>query len=94
MLEKKYPSFSNSPRVQKIARLAKEYKGTASSYLDIGCGDGSIAAHLGKILGSQEVIGVEIEQESLDRAVKAGRITRGFCLDIGVSSFEKRKCRG
>ncbi|MCL0079866.1 methyltransferase domain-containing protein [Dehalococcoidia bacterium] len=82
---KSYPTVANSPRLRKVAKLAMKHKKYASVVLDIGCGDGNFTAHLGKLLQSQEIIGIDISLNdalALDRSIKQGYITKGFCLDV------------
>jgi len=82
MSEKIFPSLKDSLRVKKVINLAMAYNCSAKSYLDVGCGDGSIAMDMGNTLNSKEVIGVDICHESLESAIENRRLTRTLCLDI------------
>jgi SAM-dependent methyltransferase len=82
-----YPSAINSPRVRSVMALAKKHKAIAETFVDLGCGNGSIAADLGRLLSCRDVIGIEIESEPVNIALREGRISKGFCLDIGKDSL-------
>jgi SAM-dependent methyltransferase len=49
------------PRVERVARALAAQIGRASSLLDIGCGDGTVAFSIAKKVGADRVAGVDIK---------------------------------
>jgi SAM-dependent methyltransferase len=92
-----YPGINTSPRLAKVARLARKYASGARSLLDIGCGDGTFAAELRHLLGAQEAVGVEVSSAAAEAANKRGvaaqvvDIDKG-CLPFGDASFDLVYC--
>lgn len=74
------------PRVQRIARVMGELIGHADSLLDVGCGDGSLAAATARAVGASEVCGVDValrESLPIDAVAYDGRR-----LPFGDNRFE------
>jgi SAM-dependent methyltransferase len=49
------------PRVDRVARAVAEQIGRASSVLDVGCGDGTVARDVAERVGASRVAGVDIK---------------------------------
>jgi SAM-dependent methyltransferase len=49
------------PRVERIARALAGQIGRASSILDVGCGDGTVARDVAERVGAARVVGVDIK---------------------------------
>ncbi len=49
------------PRVERVARALAAQIGRAASLLDIGCGDGTVAADIASRVGAARVAGVDIK---------------------------------
>jgi SAM-dependent methyltransferase len=49
------------PRVERVARALAGQIGRASSILDVGCGDGTIARDVAGRVGAQRVVGVDVK---------------------------------
>jgi SAM-dependent methyltransferase len=49
------------PRVERVSRALADQIGTASSLLDIGCGDGTVARGIGARVGATRIAGVDIK---------------------------------
>ncbi|MEP7121276.1 MAG: class I SAM-dependent methyltransferase [Byssovorax sp.] len=48
------------PRVERVTRSLAAQIGRAASLLDIGCGDGSVAAGIGAAVGARTIAGVDV----------------------------------
>jgi len=83
-----YPGINTSPRLAKVARLARKYASGARSLLDIGCGDGTFAAELRHLLGAQEAVGVEVCSAAAEAANKRGVAAQVVDIDKGYLPFE------
>lgn len=83
-----YPGINTSPRLAKVARLARKYASGARSLLDIGCGDGTFAAELRHLLGAQEAVGVEVSSAAAEAANKHGVAAQVVDIDKGNLPFE------
>jgi SAM-dependent methyltransferase len=49
------------PRVDRVARALAAQIGEARSLLDIGCGDGTVAAQIGAAVGATRIAGVDVK---------------------------------
>jgi ubiquinone/menaquinone biosynthesis C-methylase UbiE len=71
------------PRVRRVAQALAPLiaeAGGARSVLDVGCGDGSIAARVGRAVGAERVVG-------LDVALRDELAIEAFAYDGGVLPF-------
>jgi len=68
------------PRVREALNILREYKIRATTYLDLGCGDGRITEEVARIVGAKEVFGVDIDHDVLEKARLRGIKT--FRLDL------------
>lgn len=74
------------PRTGRVAQALAEHLGQASSLLDVGCGDGSVARDLGARVGATRVVGVDVHvQPGAAIDVKA---YDGERLPFDTGSFE------
>jgi SAM-dependent methyltransferase len=49
------------PRVERVARALAAQIGQASSLLDVGCGDGTVARGIGARVGAAKIAGVDVK---------------------------------
>jgi SAM-dependent methyltransferase len=49
------------PRVERVARALARQIGRASSLLDLGCGDGTVARDIGALVGASRIAGVDVK---------------------------------
>jgi len=71
------------PRVRRVAQALAPLiaqAGGARSLLDVGCGDGSIAARVGQAVGAERVVGLDVALRD-DSAIEA------FAYDGGLLPF-------
>ncbi len=83
-----YPTISTSPRLSRVARLARKYASGSRRLLDIGCGDGVFAAELRELLGARDACGIDISQSAVDVANKHGVAAQVVDIDKGNLPFE------
>ncbi|MFQ5879349.1 MAG: class I SAM-dependent methyltransferase [Dehalococcoidia bacterium] len=74
-------------RVRKVESLFRTHLGRAQRLLDIGCGDGTIAAFLGHALGAEEVRGVEVSPRWAELARRRGVDATAFDIESGPLPF-------
>ena len=67
------------PRVRKVFEIASRRR--AHEVLDVGCGDGTVAARLRQILGAEVVRGVDISARATELAKEKGIDARQVDLD-------------
>lgn len=87
-LQAVYPSIDTSPRLAKVARIARKYASGARRLLDIGCGDGTFAAELKCLLGAEAAFGVEISQAAADVANTRQVAARVVNIDKSTLPFD------
>jgi ubiquinone/menaquinone biosynthesis C-methylase UbiE len=56
--------------------------------LDLGCGDGELTARVAAAVGTKEVVGVDVDKESLEKARARGIITVKHDLNKFPYPFE------
>lgn len=83
-----YPGITTSPRLSKVARLARKYASGARSLLDIGCGDGTFSAELSNSLSVQEAFGVDVSAGAAEAANRRGVSAQVVDIDKGYLPFK------
>lgn len=77
----KTDSMLREERLKKVLEVAfKHIKKNPEKILDIGCGDGSFTALLGKSLSARELYGVDISPRAIELAIKHN--VKSTVLDI------------
>lgn len=74
------------PRVERVAAALARLAGRAESLLDVGAGDGSIAARLGAAIGARRIAGVDVKVRP-EMAIEV-RAYDGATLPFDAGSFE------
>ena len=73
------------PRGLKVIELLRDLEGKVRTYLDVGCGDGSLTSQIAGIVRANEIFGCEISEETLKTASLRGIKTSK--VDISNESF-------
>jgi ubiquinone/menaquinone biosynthesis C-methylase UbiE len=60
------------PRSFKVIELLKSLEGKVRTYLDVGCGDGSLTSQIAEIVRADQVFGCDISEEALKMASLRG----------------------
>jgi methionine biosynthesis protein MetW len=81
--------LSEEDRLKKVLKILKTLS-SVESFLDIGCGDGSLTIFLAQILNAHNVKAVEIAQEGVDKAREKGIDCYKIDLDYDSLPFEDR----
>lgn len=83
------PNTGRSPGIlhHEIVRILKGLKGDSDiiSYLDIGCGDGSLTLEIAELIGAREVFGIDLSDTNIHNASRKG--LRCYKVDVDEQSL-------
>ena len=70
------------PRVKEAIEVLKKFNIKANTYVDLGCGDGSIAVEIAKTINARMTYCIDIDDKALEKAKERGLIIHKADLSI------------